>query len=366
LKVLQIIQKCQLRGAEIFACQLSRELLLKGESVDILYLFESPGVLQEVFPDLTFMALGASAKNRFWDFHAYRQLHKIIIEGGYSVVQANAGDTLKYAAISKYLYRWEAKLIFRNANKLSGFIKNKFHLLITRAFLRQCDFIISVSELCRLDLIACYPGLAGKSQTIPIGTYTFDEILPYRSNENEKPVIINISSFVPEKNHDLLIDIFEAFYKQHGKGFLWLVGEGKLLGAIKQKAKHKGLSDRIKFWGPRKDAVSLLKGADVMVLPSLVEGLPGVILEAFACHIPVVASDVGGISEIIEDGKTGFISKDFEISSFTDSLDKIVMNKDLRKYITFAAREVFERKFSMKYITSNFLDAYKSITTHDR
>src|SRR5262245_48822963 len=111
LKILQIIQKPQRRGAEIFACQLSVELIKRGHHVDVVYLFDMPVQLNF---DLRFTPLHANAKRRFWDVKAYKKLNDIIVGNGYDIVQSNAGDTLKYAAISKALYHWRAKLIFRN------------------------------------------------------------------------------------------------------------------------------------------------------------------------------------------------------------------------------------------------------------
>ena len=94
MKVLFIIQRSQLRGAENFACQLATELTSKGIAVDIVYLFRGNG-LADCYPHVNLISLGANEHKRFWDFSAYKKLNDLIRKQGYDVIQANAGDTLK-------------------------------------------------------------------------------------------------------------------------------------------------------------------------------------------------------------------------------------------------------------------------------
>ena len=199
MRVLQIIQRRQMRGAEIFACQLSEQLKKKGVDTDIIYLFDGDTSLPHY--DLIFMSLRANVTRRFFDYSAFRRLSKIINKGKYNIVQANAGDTLKYAVFSKLLFRWQAKIIFRNANLMSGFMRGTFHRVFNRWLLGKCDYFISVSEICRKDLIKLSMRTQGNSITIPIGTYEFDNQSNSGLNIGREPIFINIGSFVPEKNH---------------------------------------------------------------------------------------------------------------------------------------------------------------------
>src|SRR5687768_4552566 len=147
MRVLQLIQKPQLRGAEIFACQLSKEFTDNGTHVDVVYLFENDNFALEF--DLNFISLHANLNRRLWDLKAYKRLNKIIRERGYDIVQANAADTLKYVVISKLLFGWKAKIIFRNASLMGRLMHSAVHRLYNRWLLSKCDQIISVSENCR-------------------------------------------------------------------------------------------------------------------------------------------------------------------------------------------------------------------------
>jgi glycosyltransferase involved in cell wall biosynthesis len=361
MRVLQIIQKQQLRGAEIFACQLSTELMLSGVTVDVVFLFPGEDKLSSKFPTLRFISLHANRQKRFWDLDAYRRLSEIIIEGRYDIVQANAGDTLKYGVLSKMIHRWRAKLVFRNASQMSLFIRKPWQRVLNQWLLKKCDFIISVSENCRQDLIAFYPPAATRSETITIGTYTFRDILPYSHEKREDIVLINMGSFVPEKNHTFLLTLMHAFHQKHPGSKLWLVGDGPLRKELEHRAEALGLKDSVIFWGYRSDNIALLKAADVMVMPSKIEGLPGVILEAMITGVPVIASAVGGIPEIIKTGETGFVISSFRVDDYMHALESVLFDKVKRALITTNSEQLMKEQFTLPSIATKFKRRYEQL-----
>ncbi len=359
MKILQIIQKPQLRGAEIFACQLSIELKMIGDTVDVAYLFSNES--NQLNFDLNFISLHGSAKKRFLDWRAYKKLNEVIILGNYDIVQANAGDTLKYAVFSKKIFGWKQPLVFRNANTLGAFIKNKIHKRFNQALLSSCDYFISVSESCRRDLISIYSPAEQRSETIPIGTYEFEKIVPSEFRHSSEPVLINVASFVPEKNHSFLLDIFHLFFQKNKSGYLWLVGDGKLRPALEAKARALALEERIIFFGFTKNVLQLLKAADVMVMPSKIEGLPAVILEALAMGVPVVASSVGGIPDVITDESTGFCISSEESERYVEKIERILKDEELRKKIIGNGKAIISSNFAMSSIGKKFKSAYTNL-----
>src|SRR5947199_7119830 len=113
-------------------------------------------------------------------------------------------------------------------------------------------------------------------------------------------LVIHVGRFSPQKNHAGLVAIARALLKRRPETVLLLVGEGSLQEEIRYRMERAGLTPRVRFAGPRDDVPRLLAAADVMVLPSLWEGLPGVVLEALAAGVPVVASPLPGVREIAE------------------------------------------------------------------
>jgi len=288
-------------------------------------------------------------------------MNKIIRKGQYDIVQANAGDTLKYTTLSKFFFRWQSILVYRNANRMSDFMKTPLHKVLNRVWLSQVDYFVSVSKDSRADLIGLYPAVSTRSVTIPIGTYTFDDILPMAVAASiQRPIFINIGSLVPEKNHAFLLNIFAGYVKEHSHATLWIVGDGKLRDNLEQQIVTLGLSDSITLWGYRKDVISLLKASDAVVMTSLIEGLPGVILEALSCGIPVVTSNVGGIGEAIENGYNGYCLNGFDVKDYVRHMDEVTSSPTVREKFKKNGKTTVGEKFLLPVIAGKFMGFYKS------
>ncbi|TGA99977.1 glycosyltransferase family 1 protein [Sporolactobacillus shoreae] len=110
-------------------------------------------------------------------------------------------------------------------------------------------------------------------------------------NLDNRFVIGHVGRFVRQKNHDFMIDVFQAIRSQNGQAKLMLIGDGELKPLIEEKVKRLGLEDDVLFLGNRKDIPELMWAMDVFVLPSLFEGLPVVAVEAQAAGLSLVLSD---------------------------------------------------------------------------
>ena len=360
LRILQIIQKPQLRGAEIFACQLSMRLKALGHHVDIAYLFDAPNQLQF---DLHFISLNANKRRRFFDFGAYKKLNDIIVSGKYQLVQANAGDTLKYASFSRMLYRWKAPLVFRNANMISDFMRGGFRLRFNKLLVSQVDYVISVSDTCRTDFIKTFNLATSKIETIEIGVDLAPiGVLPQElaTTYAPGPVLINVAGLVPEKNHHGLLRIFKTIAAQKSNVRLVIVGEGRLMDSLRDLAVKFGLNDRVVFTGRRSDVLALIKAANVFLLPSHIEGLPAVILEAQYCGVPVVAYNVGGIGEVLSDGAGWLVQKDDEDGFVKQVLEVLENPQAVLERVNKARTQVMTR-FNNEAIAFRFASAYRNM-----
>ena len=117
----------------------------------------------------------------------------------------------------------------------------------------------------------------------------------------------HVGRFSAQKNHIFLIDIFSALCKKRSNYKLLLVGRGELEEQIRKKCAQEGLSDRVIFAGVRSDIPAVLSAMDVFVFPSLYEGMPNTVIEAYAYGKPVIASRLGSFVNIVDDGKTGLL-----------------------------------------------------------
>ncbi len=361
MRIIQLIQKPQLRGAEIFACQLSNHLIYRGHNILVVSIFKGDAVLPFTGESIH---LNRPLSKRFVDLKGWKNFNKLIEEFQPDIIQANAADTLKFAVSSKIIFGWKIPIVFRNANKMGDFINTQLKYHLNKFYLSKVAFVISVSRECRKDLIKTFSFSLDKIKTVEIGVED-KEIggIPYDLKEIWKnaPIIAHIGGFVPEKNHEELINIFQSILQKFPEAQLLLMGKGKLEERIKGIVNDLGISNNVQFLGYRNDVLNILNHSDVFVLPSLIEGLPAVILEAMYCSTPVIAYNVGGISEIVISKKTGWLIEKNDVQAFKKALISIFQeDKNISSIITEAKRIVTNR-FSNDTITDRFLECYNDI-----
>ncbi|MBO9198829.1 MULTISPECIES: glycosyltransferase family 4 protein [Niastella] len=361
MTILQLVQKPQLRGAEMFASQLSTHINEKGHKAILVFVF--PGKAPLPFAGET-RHLNGSSKKRMWDIKAWRNLAQLIKEEKPDIIQANAGDTLKYAVLSKLFFKWKQPIVFRNASTISLYIKTTPAKKLNGFFFKYASRIVSVSRTSATDFAKLFPQFKERIVTVPIG---IEEVVlndPGKENELQgvsKPVLVHVGGFTYEKNHTRLIEIFEGILKKKPGASLHFVGSGPLQGQIEELVKQRGLEQQVRFYGFRNDAMQFIKNADALLLPSIIEGLPGVILEAFYCNTPVVAYNVGGIGEVVINNKTGYLVPKGHEDTFVENVLKAIDKTPENQQMVQNARELVNNDYLNTRIATKFLEVYQSI-----
>ncbi|HLG11835.1 MAG TPA: glycosyltransferase family 4 protein [Dehalococcoidia bacterium] len=141
---------------------------------------------------------------------------------------------------------------------------------------------------------------------------------------------------------------------------LVLVGDGYLLPELEAQVQAAGLSGRVLFLGYRIDARQLMRQVDLVVLPSLVEGLPYVLIEAMEASRPVVASRIPGTSEVVEDGVTGLLVPPEAPQDLSDALATLARDRDLRSKMAERAHQRFLAKFDARRMVDGMLRVYEA------
>jgi glycosyltransferase involved in cell wall biosynthesis len=321
VRILQIIQKKQLRGAEVFACQLSTHWISLGHTVRVISLQDGDANLP--FPE-AIQSLSARLDRRFSDWRGWKRLAQEIETFRPDVVQANAGDTLKYAILSKIFFGWKAPVVFRNASMMSAYIRSSVIRRFNEFLLHRATHIASVSEASRADLVKLFPSTQNKITVIPIG---IEERSTTRiTRQPGFNHLVHVGGFSFEKNHKGLLRIFANVLARRKQVRLWLVGDGPLREEMEAYARELQVDQAVYFLGYQSNALDYIASADVLLLPSIIEGLPGVIVEAFYTHTPVVANNVGGIAELVENDNTGWLVEKGDEHAFAnavlDALDR--------------------------------------------
>ncbi len=182
--------------------------------------------------------------------------------------------------------------------------------------------------------------------------------LRYRSKEEK--LIIHISNFRGVKRVEDLIEVFDRVQKKVLARLL-LVGDGPTRDSVAARVREKGLENRVVFLGAQDNVVPLLSIADLLILPSEKEAFGLVNIEAMACEVPVLATEVGGIPEVVVHGETGFLAPVGDIKKMTELATQILENPDLQKKMGLAGRQRVIDNFSSDRIVPLYLDYYQEI-----
>lgn len=145
---------------------------------------------------------------------------------------------------------------------------------------------------------------------------------------------------------------------------LLIVGDGGERARLETFVTEQGLNRDVIFAGLRRDVPRWLQAMDAFALPSLSEGLPLTVLEAMAARLPVVASNVGALPELVEEGSTGFLVEPKQEAALAERLGRLIANQSLAKAFGEQARRKVECEYSLNRMLRRYADLYNSVFKH--
>lgn len=182
--------------------------------------------------------------------------------------------------------------------------------------------------------------------------------LKHRMNWCGRPVIGAIGRLAPQKGLQYLLRAAPEVLRENPNTLFVLVGDGPERNALETEATHLGIRSSVCFLGVREDIPELLSSMDVVVMPSLFEGLPMALLEAMASGRAVVASRVGGIPNAIQERVNGVMLSPGDVSGLTAALCDLLKNRELRLALGQKARETVGSRFSAASMAKRYLEVY--------
>ncbi len=212
--------------------------------------------------------------------------------------------------------------------------RNPYNRRLAESVVRAADGLIAVSKPIaeNLRMLGANPG---RVRVIPTG---FDSSLFAPSPRGqaraalrlppEKTILLTVANLVPQKGHRFLLEALAKASKSRDDLLLVLVGGGELEGEIRSTVARLGLQSKVELAGPHphEEIATWINACDVFVLPSISEGSPTVLTEAMACGKPVVATNVGGIPDLVREGEEGHLLAPGNADALADaiggSLDK--------------------------------------------
>ncbi len=175
------------------------------------------------------------------------------------------------------------------------------------------------------------------------------------------PVAVLVGRMADGKGHVSALRAIEEIRKRIPDYRLVFVGEGEVEEKLRAEAESLGLTTEVIWAGFRRDVPAILASVDLLILPSEEESLPFVILEAMGSRLPVVAADVGGVSEQIEDGVTGRLIRPRDAAGLAEAVIDMLNRPDRGKSLGEAGRRKLEAEFSIEASVGRVLEIYREI-----
>ncbi|HLW01571.1 MAG TPA: glycosyltransferase [Ktedonobacterales bacterium] len=336
LRILHVITDLQIGGAENILLQTVRAQKAAGHDVAVCSLRPNGPMAPAIRAECPVFELGmghALGPLVLW------RLARLMRRGRYDVAHGSL---------------FQANLVTRPAARLAGVpvnitsmhtIYSRFrerHFVVDRLTARWADVITGVSDaVCRFAVEQ--EGLpAAKVRTLRNGLdlSRFQAITNYQARRAEvraalgyaaEHVVMNMTARLHEKKgHTYLFQAAERLRSRYPQIRVLVAGDGPQRAALEAECQARGLTDVVTFLGMRQDVADLLAASDLSVLPSLLEGLGLVVLEAMVMRCPVVATNGGGIVELVEDGVHGLLVPPADAEALAAALERIMTDGQLR------------------------------------
>jgi len=173
-------------------------------------------------------------------------------------------------------------------------------------------------------------------------------------------VIGTLGRLSQEKGYSFLIEAAAVVLEHLPQAFFLIVGDGQLRNSLVEQARRMAIDSRVVFTGPRSDIEELLACMDLLVSPSLTEGLPTTIIESMACGVPVVATDIPGTRELIQDGVTGCLVPPANSHALAEAILTMLASASLREETAHRAGAAV-KDFSIKAVARRYEALFQAL-----
>lgn len=226
--------------------------------------------------------------------------------------------------------------------------------------LLSCFFgrTVAVSEEMRLSLLGSY-GFNGKSVTVIHNGINLPANIAQRTNK--RMTIGSAGRLFPVKDFALMVDIAKFVVAQNDSVDFVLAGDGPERHMLEKKVTKNGLQDRFRFLGHQDDMDMFYKSLDVYINTSVHEGIPMSVLEAMSHGLPVVVPKVGGFPEIVEDGISGYLIDDRNLSLFSGRCVELLSDLEKQEQMAKAARQRVIDHFSREAMSTKYYQLYQKL-----
>ncbi|REJ77054.1 MAG: glycosyltransferase family 1 protein [Acidobacteria bacterium] len=372
MRHLQISTRPQLRGAEVFAAQLAKELRRRGHDARNLFLYRSDDEVQleTTAPDWLLAFDADDRRERWLGFQPrlLRRLRDIVRDFAPEVVQLNGSRAVKYGALLRWCGWRDGLLIYRSIGDPAAWAGPAWRrLLYAKLVVSRMSGIVAVSRNTEQSLRRCYApqvpiaviprGIDMEALRVAVPRPRTRQALGIAERAT---VALSVGRLSAEKRPVWLIETLAPLLAEVESLVLVLVGDGPVGQEAAKVVRAHGLETRVLLLGTRGDVGDLIAATDLLLLASSTEGSPGVILEAGALGLPVVATNVGGVTDLVEPEQTGLVVAVDDRDGFRNAV-RALLDPGRRQTLGDAAFRRVVDHFSIASIADQSLQFYHRI-----
>jgi len=364
-----VLHRLYLAGAEVLAAALARRL---RDRYDFAFLcLDEIGPLGKELAHEGFVVVDL-ARRPGVDWSVARRLRRAVGEHHIRLLHAHQYTPFFYAAASRGLGR-RPRILFTEHGRHYPDSRRPKRVLANRFLLKRSDRVTAVGRFVK-GLVAANEGIAADRIEVVhngIDPARFDprHLANMRAEargeldlSDRNVLVMQVARFHPVKDHATGLRAF-AHALRHGatQAVLGLVGDGEKRDEMEALAGELEIAAHVRFLGVRSDIPRLMAGADLFMLSSLSEGISVTLLEAMAASLPIVATDVGGNSEVLERDVTGLLSPRGDAEALGHNLRTLIESGELRRRMGQAGRERLLQQFTEQRMHERFTRLYREM-----
>lgn len=293
----------------------------------------------------------------------FARLYRLFKKERIDLVHTHHFAQLFYAALPA---RLSGARIIHTEHEFFSYMNNAFSRAMIRPLSAWCERMTAVGPEIADYFIQTIGVPKERVVTVPNGvdldTCEIDQASVRRDLGLAPSAIVvgTVGRLEPEKDHPTLFEAFRQLLPAVPEVRLLVVGGGSREDALRAYAKQIGIAEKMSFLGVRRDVPRLLAAMDLFVLSSVREGLPISLIEAMAARRPVVASNVGSIKDLVQNGQNGFLVAAGDVGAFAKTMKALVDNPALRRAMGEAGRKRAEESFSLAAMMQTYETLYRS------
>lgn len=355
MKILQVIPLFCFGGAETMCENLTYALKNQGHDVTVVSLYGEHTPISQRMEEAGVRILYLDKKLGL-DVSMVPKLYKIFKAEKPDVVHTHL-DVIKYAGLAAKL-AGISRCVHTVHNVAEKEAEGRAQKIINGFYFRRGWSVpVALSPEVQTSIVSFY-GLSKDRVPVAYNGADLSRCLPKESySAGETFHILHIGRFNEQKNHGRLLRVFQRLSKENPGLRLDLIGEGELRQEMEGLAKELRLEDRVTFLGSQSNVYPYLQSADLFLLPSNYEGIPMTIIEAMGTGLPIVATAVGGVPDMLENGIDGLVVP-CEEEAVADACASLIQNEALRERLGRAARQNADR-FSAETMGKRYLELYR-------